>query len=94
MSLDTDGTLLNSATLPPAIMPTSSSTVVLGPGSTLHSAVDNNLFNPDECVYVTTLPTSNQAAICGHQLTFRRVMINQHEPTVSVWGRWRVLRAG
>ena len=35
-----------------------------------------------DCVYIrNALPTSNNAAVCGPSLTFRRVMLNQLQPS-------------
>lgn len=72
--LDTDGTLLSSASLPAAIQPA----VLglgwsLGPGATWHSGVDNNMLDPSECIYARdpSLPTSNNGIICTPALTFR-----------------------
>jgi hypothetical protein len=80
--LDTDGSLLNADTLPAGLLPSGWS---LGPGASWHSAVENDMFNPDECVYVrgSTAPgTSNDGALCSPALTFRRVMLNGHGPSV------------
>lgn len=71
--LDTDGTLLNPSTLPPADLPAGWS---LGPGCTLHSAVETDLFDVPECVYLTT----SNGAYCKPDLTFRRLMLNNHSP--------------
>jgi hypothetical protein len=72
--LDTDGTMLNSNTLPAADQPTDWQ---LGPGSTLHSAVENKLFDEPECIYIN----QGNAACCKPDLTFRRVMLKGHSPT-------------
>ncbi|KXZ49223.1 hypothetical protein GPECTOR_22g814 [Gonium pectorale] len=74
--LDTDGSLLNARTLPDGLLPSWS----LGAGATWHSAVDSELFDPDECVYVRGAATSNDGAFCRPSLTFRRVMLNGHGP--------------
>lgn len=71
--LDTDGTLLNADTLAPSDQPTA---WPLGPGMTLHSAVETNLFDEPECVYFQ----AGNAAYCKADLTFRRVMLNGHGP--------------
>eukprot|EP00798_Chlamydomonas_sp_ICE-L_P018974 gene18974-25550_t len=78
--IDTDGTLLNEKTLPSNLLPSNFS---LGPGSTWHSAVDSNLFSPDECSYVKDQITSDDGAFCSPDLTFRRVMLNNHANTVE-----------
>lgn len=77
--MDTDGTLLNDASLAPALKPSSWS---LGPGATWHSAVKNDLFQSgSECVYARgKLPFSNNGAICRPDMVFRRVMLNQAQP--------------
>ena len=77
--MDTDGSLLNDASLTPALMPSGWS---LGPGATWHSAVNNDLLQPDsDCIYVRNkLPSSNNGAICKPDLVFRRVMLNQAKP--------------
>jgi hypothetical protein len=71
--LDTDGTLLNTDTLPASDLPASWQ---LGPGTTLHSAVEDRLFDRLYCVYVN----SGNAAYCKADLAFRRVMLNGHGP--------------
>ena len=68
--LDTDGSLINSQNLPPELMsalPWSLAT----PGGTWHSAVESELFDPAECVYVRGKGTSNDGAICSPDLVFR-----------------------
>ncbi|GAX81123.1 hypothetical protein CEUSTIGMA_g8557.t1 [Chlamydomonas eustigma] len=74
---DTDGTLLNSNSLTSRLMP---STFSLGPGASWHSAVNNDLFDPSECVYVQNKPTANNGAFCSPSVIFRRVMLNRHQP--------------
>lgn len=71
--LDVDGSLLNANTLAPSDWPTG---WPLGPGMTLHSAVESNLFDEPECVYIS----GGNAAYCKPELTFRRVMLNGHGP--------------
>lgn len=71
--LDLDGTLLNPETIPPSDLPTSWQ---LSPGCTLHSAVESNLFDEPDCVYIN----ARNAAYCKPSLTFRRVMLNGHSP--------------
>ncbi|KAG2432951.1 hypothetical protein HXX76_008679 [Chlamydomonas incerta] len=78
--LDTDGSLINSQNLPPELMaalPWSLAT----PGGTWHSAVESELFDPAECVYVRGTATANNGAICSPDLIFRRIMLNEHLPT-------------
>eukprot|EP00798_Chlamydomonas_sp_ICE-L_P008885 gene8886-3764_t len=75
---DTDGTLLNSDTLPSDLLPTN---FQLGAGASWHSAIDNELFNPAECTYVDKQHTSNRGAFCSPRLSpFRRIMLNSHTP--------------
>ena len=74
--LDTDGTLLNSNTLAPSLLPAD---VPTGAGATLHSAMGNQLFNPSECAYVNTTGASNDGAWCSPALTFRRMMVRRRE---------------
>ena len=40
------------------------------------AALGNNLFRPDECVYVP----AQGAAFCRPELTFRRFLLNNHGP--------------
>ena len=82
---DTDGSLLNAQTLPS--LPSNFS---LGPGATWHSAVDNNLFDPAECVYMRGTATSNDGAYCSPALQFRRVMLNRHDPESLAFRNLRV----
>ena len=72
--LDTDGTLLNSNTLAPSLLPAG---IPTGAGATWHSAVDNQLFNSSDCVYVSTTGASNGGAWCSPALTFRRMMVRR-----------------
>lgn len=66
--LDTDGTLINGANLAlPAEVAASPPFPLTSKGITFHSAVESQLFDPSECVY---LPHSG--AICKPELTFRR----------------------
>ena len=51
--MDTDGTLLNNQTLPPALLP-SPATFSPGPNATLHSGVGNFIFDPSACVYFSS----------------------------------------
>ncbi|KAG2491954.1 hypothetical protein HYH03_009686 [Edaphochlamys debaryana] len=80
---DLDGTLLNAATIPASLLPAG---WALGPGATWHSAVDSELFDPAECVYLRSAanaaaaPITNDGAICSSALTFRRIMLNNHGP--------------
>ncbi|KXZ43941.1 hypothetical protein GPECTOR_77g37 [Gonium pectorale] len=79
--LDTDGTLLNENTLPASMLPT---TFSLGPGSTLHSTVESELFDPAECVYSRDAAEGDvvgyETAFCSPLLVFRRVMLHEHGP--------------
>ncbi|KXZ54727.1 hypothetical protein GPECTOR_4g796 [Gonium pectorale] len=88
--LDTDGTLLNSQTLPASLVPGPSAGWSLGPGATWHSAVESELFDPEECVYVRGAVTSNNGAFCSPALTFRRVMLNQHGPEALFYNDLRL----
>ncbi|EFJ47175.1 hypothetical protein VOLCADRAFT_92352 [Volvox carteri f. nagariensis] len=78
--LDTDGTMLNAKSLPDSLLPDPFGNWTLGPGATWHSAVENDLFDPKECVYVRDMFTSNNGAYCSPALTFRRVMLHNHGP--------------
>ncbi|GIL53447.1 hypothetical protein Vafri_9024 [Volvox africanus] len=78
--LDTDGTLLNGKVFPDALWPDPFGNWTFGPGATWHSAVENDLFDPKECVYVRDVFTSNNGAYCSPALTFRRVMVHNHGP--------------
>lgn len=78
--LDDDGTLLNTDTLASSELPTS---WPLGPGCTLHSAVETDLLDEPECVYIN----NRNAAYCNPSLAFRRVMLNGHSPK-SLYFRW------
>uniref|UniRef100_A0A383WCP6 Fibrocystin-L n=1 Tax=Tetradesmus obliquus TaxID=3088 RepID=A0A383WCP6_TETOB len=71
--LDTDGSLINQNTLDSGDLPTGWN---LGPGVTYHSAVESQLFNQPECVYIG----NGNAAYCKPDLAFRRVMLNGHGP--------------
>lgn len=68
--MDTDGTLLNTKTLPASLLP---SDWALGPNATWHSAVESQLFDGMECKYVRNVQTSNNGAFCSPALTFRWV---------------------
>lgn len=72
--LDTDGSLINQNTLDSNDVPTGWN---LGPGVTYHSAVESQLFDEPECVYIS----NGNAAYCKPDLAFRRVMLNSHGPT-------------
>jgi hypothetical protein len=65
--LDLDGTLINTGTmeLPAAASPPPFPLTM--PGITYHSAVESQLFDTAECIYV-----DNGGAICRPELTFRR----------------------
>ena len=54
---DTDGSLLNNQTLPPALLPGGGSNASLtpGPNSTLVSAIGNLLLPPQQCVYFNSV---------------------------------------
>ena len=91
MYLDTDGSLLNSQTLTPDLLPAG---VASGAGATWHSAVNSELFNPDECVYVRNRTTSNNGAWCSASLTFRRVMVSQGVVAPEVPGGACLLAGG
>jgi hypothetical protein len=71
--LDTDGSLINQNTLDSSDLPTGWN---LGPGVTYHSAVESDLFDQPECVYIN----NGNAAYCKPDLAFRRVMLNGHGP--------------
>ena len=71
--LDTDGSLINSKTLPASLLPEG---IASGAGATLHSAVDNGMFSPSECVYVLNATATNNAAWCDRSLTFRRARVS------------------
>jgi hypothetical protein len=66
--LDTDGSLLSA--LPDSIKSQLSWGVGV-PGTTWHSAINSELFDPAECVYVRGAHTSNNGALCSPALTFR-----------------------
>ncbi len=79
--LDTDGTLINPNTTNPTLLAqAAAANWTVGNGTTWHSAVDSELFDPRECVYVRGDRGSNNGAFCAPSLTFRRVMLNQHDP--------------
>lgn len=81
--LDLDGSLLNNATLPPALRPRAGASWSLGPGASWHSGVENDMFDPAACVYAnrTSSPiTTNDGVVCSPALTWRRTMLNQHAP--------------
>ena len=75
--LDTDGSLVNSNNFPADLLPAD---IPAGAGATWHSAVESQLFNTSECVYVRGRQTANDGAWCSPALTFRRVMLNGHGP--------------
>ncbi|GFH29133.1 uncharacterized protein HaLaN_27741 [Haematococcus lacustris] len=76
---DLDGSLVNAANLPSDLV--AAAGFPLGvPNTTWHSAVDSTLFDPQECVYVSNAVTSNRGAFCSANVTFRRVMLNNHFP--------------
>jgi hypothetical protein len=80
--LDTDGSLLNADTLPAGLLPSDWS---LGPGASWHSAVENDMFDSSDCAVVRNVAsTSNNGMFCKPALTFRRVMLNNHDPSVSL----------
>jgi hypothetical protein len=75
--LDTDGTLLPASVLPPGTSPAPGAGWAVGtPGVTLHSPVNNNMFDPVDCVYMA----SGVGVLCRPSLVFRRVMVNGHAP--------------
>ncbi|KAG2496270.1 hypothetical protein HYH03_005503 [Edaphochlamys debaryana] len=80
---DMDGSLINADTIPASLQPNN---WALGPGTTWHSAVESELFDPNECVYLRPEtnadadPITNDGAICSPALTFRRIMLNGHGP--------------
>ncbi|KAG2448780.1 hypothetical protein HYH02_006132 [Chlamydomonas schloesseri] len=76
--LDTDGSLINAQNLPPEIM--SALPWRSAAGGTWHSAVESELFDPAECVYVRGEQTANNGALCSPDLVFRRIMLNEHLP--------------
>ncbi|GFR40478.1 hypothetical protein Agub_g1045 [Astrephomene gubernaculifera] len=80
--LDTDGSLINNYTLPLELLPGAAANWTYGPGATLHSAVDNELFDPSECFYMPNTSASPNGVYCSPALTFRRVMLNDHQPEV------------
>ncbi len=73
--LDTDGSLIKSTNLPAGLLP---ATVPAGAGSTWHSAVNNNMFDPKTCVIDKETPPNG--AWCGPSLTFRRINLNEVQP--------------
>jgi hypothetical protein len=74
--LDTDGSLINPGTVAAPDLPTA---WPLGPGATLHSAVDTRLLDEPDCVYMR----GGNAAYCRPELSFRRVMLNGRCPSSS-----------
>ena len=66
--LDTDGSLLTA--LPNEVKAQLPWGVGVG-GTTWHSAVNSQLLDPAECVYVRGAHTSNNGALCNPALTFR-----------------------
>ncbi|KXZ47885.1 hypothetical protein GPECTOR_32g498 [Gonium pectorale] len=82
--LDTDGSLVNAANLPPELSESLPWPVGTS-GATWHSAVESELFNPVECTYVRGVRTSNNGAFCSPDLIFRRIMLNQHTPAAIMY---------
>lgn len=80
---DTDGTLFNNKTLPPALW--SAMRNFTRPGITFHSAsqsqdlsplhLDSQLFDPAECVVVRDQSTTNAGAFCTAELVWRSMRL-------------------
>lgn len=71
--LDTDGTLINSNTVPADLLAAAGYPASGRPNTTWHSAVDSEMFDPAECTYVRNRPASNDGVFCKPHLTFRSV---------------------
>jgi hypothetical protein len=69
--IDTDGTLANSATISPTAQPTTWALPAVN--ATLHSTVNNTLFDPEHCVY----NEGEETALCSPRITWRRMLLNR-----------------
>jgi hypothetical protein len=69
--IDTDGSLANSATISPTARPDNWALPAIN--STLHSTVNNALFDPALCKY----NVGEETALCSPQLTWRRMLLNE-----------------
>lgn len=81
--VDKDGSLINANTFGTDLLTTIGLPLSGEIGASWHSAVDNDMFNPKECVYIRNRTESNNGAICRASLKFRRIQIKEHKPDAN-----------